>query len=104
MHGTYSKGITQFELQRKSGEEEFILTVEGDEKRQEISIGFSKPCYGIYEIEEEQYAIGVFGAWCNNEDELLVLKVTICFIETSHTRVLYFYFADEIQQGEFFSD
>lgn len=104
MHGTYSKGITQFELQRKSGEEEFILTVEEDEKRQEISIGFSKPCYGIYEIEEEQYAIGVFGAWCNNEDELLVLKVTICFIETSHTRVLYFYFADEIQQGDFFSD
>lgn len=105
MHGTYSKGITQFELQRKSGEEkEFILIVEEDEKRQEIGIGFSKPCYGIYEIEEEQYAIGVFGTWCNNEDELLVLKVTICFIETSHTRVLYFYFADEIQQGDFFSD
>lgn len=105
MHGTYSKGITQFELQRRNGEEkEIILIVEEDEKRQEICIGFSKPCYGIYEIEEEQYVIGVFGTWCNNEDELLVLKVTICFIETSHTRVLYFYFSDEIQRGEFFSD
>ena len=30
--------------------------------------------------------------------------MTICFIETSHTRVLYFYFSDEIQQGNFFSD
>lgn len=105
MHGTYSKGITQFELQRRNGEEkEIILIVEEDQKRQEICIGFSKPCYGIYEIEEEQYEIGVFGTWCNNEDELLVLKVTICFIETSHTRVLYFYFSDEIQQGDFFSD
>ena len=49
----------------------------------------------MYQLKEAPYLIGVIGKWCRNEEQVLVLKITICFVETSHTRILYLYFEKE---------
>lgn len=99
MHGTYINGISHCSLRMtassKKGEQqiEFVFQEGGMEKV--LLVGMETPGYTVYEIEGMVYKVGVLGKWCWNEDDILVLKVTICFVETSHTRVLYLYFKDD---------
>ena len=80
---------------RKAGTRaaEILKSIEETEKI--LKIGIQYPIYSTYEIEGMLYKIGVIGKWCWNEEDILVLKVTICFVETSHTRIVYLYFEDK---------
>lgn len=95
MHGTYEKGIESLSIKYNGNgrEEELLLELQIDDMEQkEIKIGIKKPLYDSYKIEGDCYKIGVLGEWCRNEDNRLVLKITVCFVETSHTRMIYIYF------------
>lgn len=94
MYGTYGAGIRKFRIRQiKNDGLEFMICEEN--QIQKIFVGMKEPMYGIYCIGKEEYSIGAYGTWCMNEDDILVLKINICFIETSHTRVLYLYFNND---------
>lgn len=93
MYGTYGAGIRKLRIGQIKNDE-LELAVCEDKQIQKIIVGMKKTIYGKYCIGKEEYSIGCFGTWCTNEDDILVLKVVICFVETSHTRVLYFYCED----------
>lgn len=99
MHGTYSSGISYFYLRMKQDlnkeQEQIEFIFQEGETEKILKIGIQYPIYSTYEIEGMLYKIGVIGKWCWNEEDILVLKVTICFVETSHTRMVYLYFEDE---------
>ena len=96
IHGMYAKGIRSLVLKEEiEGNRQLYLQIKEGKQIKKIQIGFEKPAYGMYQLKEAPYLIGVIGKWCRNEEQVLVLKITICFVETSHTRILYLYFEKE---------
>ena len=96
MHQTYTEGIKTIALREGEDtqyqEKQLELIVQEGEVEKKILVGIGQALYGTYEIAKQMYKIGTIGEWHKNEDDILVLKITICFIETSHTRILYLYF------------
>lgn len=96
IHGLYAAGIHKIQLLLEPKDREIIwLVVEEGNRENRIPVKAEGIAYGIYQLEGESYIVGTIGHWCRNEDDILVLKITICFIETSHTRVLYIYFQED---------
>ncbi len=72
-----------------------VIRFEGNGKTVRVPISFTdKPVYFDFEDFEGRgsYLVGVNGSLTADEDDLPVLKVTMCFVETSCTKTLKFIF------------
>lgn len=95
LHNNYSKGLSEIGFFIEDNEF-FILIKEGNNEYL-IPIGFENTKYKELNINEEFYIVGCDGEFTTDEEETLVLKLRISFIETSNTRFLKkFFYKDEI--------
>ncbi|MDE7278899.1 MAG: serine hydrolase, partial [Oscillospiraceae bacterium] len=70
-----------------------VIRFEGDGKTVRIPVSFSdKPAYFDFEDSGGIYLAGVNGSFTVDEDDIPVLKVAVCFVETSCTKALKFIF------------
>lgn len=75
-----------------------VIRFEGDGKTVRVPVSFSdKPAYFDLEDSGGSYLTGVNGSFTVDEDDVPVLKATLCFVETSCTKSLKFVFgADSV--------
>lgn len=59
-----------------------------------FAIGFDLPAYTVLDFGQERHCVGVTGAFSQNEDDVPVLKVRISFLESSHARLIKFFFEE----------
>lgn len=90
MHNNYSIGIqnVQFYLQ----EEQFFIAFTEGEQIIELAVGFQHPIENIFTQNDEVYRTAVSGIFTHNEDNHLVLKLEIAFVETSNCRIIKCFF------------
>lgn len=70
-----------------------VIRFEGDGRTARVPVSFSdKPVYFDFEDRGGSYLVGVNGSLTADEDDFPVLKVTLCFVETSCTKMLKFIF------------
>ncbi len=76
----------------------FAIRIESGGNRVHVPVSFTeKPEYFDLEIGGDSFKVGVNGSLTVDEDGLPVLKITMCFVETSCTKILKFIFDyDEI--------
>lgn len=88
LHNNYGKGIKEIAFMKKGtelflhileGEKEFSFPVRADEK------GYKNT---VLDFSGEIYQAAVKGNFTRDEEDRIVLKLTICFLETSNTRLL----------------
>lgn len=91
----YTKGVTRvgffirearFYVELEEGTDSFILEA-----------GFGQAKDQLIDWEGERCLISVLGCCTENEDGIKVLKLTVSFLETPNTRVIKFFFPDDIQ-------
>lgn len=108
MHNNYAPGISQLGLDFRKEESVLRLTVVCGEETQELLVGmpgrgqdpfrFGTSVENQCVFREESYAVGISGAYDWAEDGGLVVKLQLCFLETSNTRYIRLHFTgDEIE-------
>ncbi len=90
MQNNFSKGITRFQFQHVA--DGLQLYLEEHEMVFEIPIGFKRPKYTVMNVHGEKYQISAWGRISKTEDDIPVLDLQICFLETTNCRTLRFYF------------
>ncbi len=60
-----------------------------------FAIGFDMPAYTVLDFGQERHCVGVTGAFSQNEDNVPVLKVRLSFLESSHARLIKFFFEED---------
>ena len=97
----HTKGLSEIGFSLESGRL-FVSAVESGERKR-FEVGFSKPAYTVLEYGGEPYTVGVTGRLCKNEDDILVLKLRLSFVETANTRFIKFRFiSKESIEAEFY--
>ena len=96
-HNNFTDGIEKLGFISERGKH-FLILQEGEDLL-EIEIGFDKAASGQICIHREPYLISTKGAFAQNEDGQLVLKLDIAFLEEAVRRRLKIIFKslDEIQ-------
>ena len=87
-HNNYGKGIKEISFSGE-GKEVTIRIVEG-EKEVFLPMGCDERSYKntVLDFSGEVYQVAVKGSFRFDEEDRLVLKLMICFLETSNTRLL----------------
>lgn len=93
-HNNYSKGIKKISFFQKGTQ--FVMELFEGEERYAIPIGFTSPLYHDISINEEVYTIGTVGEFTRDEDENMVLKAEIFFIETTSSRRVKLFFQNDM--------
>lgn len=92
-HNNYAEGIKRMELQVKH--RKLYLTVEEGADRNEVRIGLNGAEQSELTVHQENYLISASGEVRRDEDDILVLKVCITFLEEAVERSLKLFFQDE---------
>ncbi len=91
MDGISEQGISQVSFAVKSGR--FILRIEESGTSVYIPVSFTKePAYFDLELGGSSFHVGSVGSFISDEDGFPVLKIMLCFVETSYTKILKFIF------------
>jgi len=93
LQNNYSSAINRISFSLDKGV--FYVTIEEEDARHILPVGFSKPEYTTLDMHGEPYITGIHGYFSTDEDENLVLRVRISFIETSSSRFLKFVFSGD---------
>lgn len=97
----HTKGLSSVSFSLERGRFYIDAVESGEQKRFEV--GFFKPAYTVVEYGGEKYMVGVTGRLCKNEDDVLVLKVRLSFVETANSRFIKFRFvSDDKIEAEFY--
>lgn len=91
-HNNYAKGIHQIHFQVE--ENTFFMDMVEGQEQYRIPIGFYQPNYTSISVNGEIYEIGSIGTFTKDEEEDLVLKIDIFFIETSNMRRIKCFFLE----------
>lgn len=86
----YTRGIKRVAFDAPKGR--LCLTLEENDESHSFPVGLGKAEYTTLTIHDEPYLVGVSGLFTVNEDDVLVLKVDVAFIETPNIRTIKFYF------------
>lgn len=86
----FSQGITRFQFAKKKGK--LVLRLKEHEMQWEIPIGFKNPNFITLDYHGEHYKMSSWGVLKRTEDDVLVLKLQFCFLETTNCRNMKFYF------------
>ncbi len=90
--GNFASGIQRIGFLVHNGC--FKLEIQEDQLANRISIGFGAPLYSIVELRGEQFLVGTTGDFTTDEDDHLVLKLQICFVESACTRLIKCFFLE----------
>lgn len=96
MNGNYAKGIEQvkFELQH----DRVILHWQEKGNHLIIPVGLYEPIKTTLKIGTESFIVSSFTTLATDEDDNFVLKMNICFLETSSVREIKCFFLDETNE------
>lgn len=95
LHNNYSKGIEKISF--AINESKFYIIIKEGEEIYSLEVGFNEAIYNEITINKEPYIIACLGKFTTDEDDTLVLKLAMPFIETSNTRFLkVFFYKDKI--------
>ena len=89
----YSSGLCAIAFHEQEGELWCDFTER--EHTHSFAIGFDLPAYTVLDFGQERHCIGVTGAFSQNEDNIPVLKVRVSFLESSHARLIKFFFEED---------
>lgn len=91
IHNNYSPGIknVSFYLRKQC----FFAKFTEGEQDIELAVGFRRPMENIFTQNGEVYRTAVLGQFTYDEDNCLVLKLEIAFIETSNCRTIKCFFS-----------
>ncbi|SFR80406.1 serine hydrolase domain-containing protein [Anaeromicropila populeti] len=90
LQNNFARGLKEISFLNKKFQKYMILTEQG--RVLEIPIDFKKYCYCQIEMNGEIYEAATACRFVKNEDDVLVLKVMVSFLETSNSRVFKFFF------------
>ena len=93
MQNNFSQGITRFQFVKKKGR--IVLRLKEHEMKWEIPIGFKQPNYLTLDYHGEHYKISSWGVLKYTEEDIPVLKLQFCFLETTNCRNMKFYFYND---------
>lgn len=92
MNGNFESGINSADFFVKGGK--IIMKISCDDETHDIPLDFSdRPSYTNFEKRGDIFRVGIFSALTLDEDEIPVLKITMCFTETSCTKIFKFIFS-----------
>ena len=95
MNGNFENGIDSAAFFVRNGV--LIMRISADGEHWDIPLSFSEaPAYFDFERRGDVFRAGVTAVMTLDEDEIPVLRVTICFTETSCTKIFKFIFGDEV--------
>lgn len=96
MNGNFESGIRSAAFFIK--DEELIMRISDSEEFHDIPLSFSEsPSYTYFKKRGDIFRVGNYAALTLDEDEIPVLKITLCFTETSCVKILKFIFGtDEV--------
>lgn len=100
MHNNFSEGIKNIYF---SYNENKILEMTVNEMQIEntIPINFKKITYCDAALNDEIYKLGIISDKFVNDEDLFCIKLKLCFVETSNTRIIKFTFEKENVKIEF---
>lgn len=91
MNGNFESGINSAVFFIRN--EILIMRISSDEEIHDIPLSFSDiPAYGEYEKRGDIFHVGISAALTLDEDDIPVLKITMCFTETSCAKIFKFIF------------
>ena len=90
IQGNFARGMESIGFILR--ENAFCIQLQEGEEQFTIPIGFSEYLNAGIQINGESYEIASKGYFATDEDDNLVLKITICFTELASTRFLKVYF------------
>ncbi len=90
MNDWYSKGIQNIGFEAGENTLTLFWTENGTVLR--IPVGFEQPAECEIELGASRYRLATSGIFTQDEDENPVLKLTVCLLESSSTRILKFFF------------
>lgn len=93
IQNNFSQGMTLFQFAKKKGR--IVLRLKEHEMQWEIPIGFKQPYYLTLDFHGEHYKISSWGVLKYTEDDVPVLKLQFCFLETTNCRNMKFYFYED---------
>ena len=93
IHNNYTKGLKSLSFSMENNI--FILTVTEADETHRIPVGFDVPETADLSFHSEPHRVGTTGTFTTDEDDNLVLKLRISFLEISNTRVLKIFFYDD---------
>ncbi len=89
----YGSGLCAVGFHEQEGELWCDFTEQ--EHTHSFAIGFDLPAYTVLNFGQERHCVGVTGAFSQNEDNVPVLKVRLSFLESSHSRLIKFFFEED---------
>ncbi|MHB1454724.1 MAG: serine hydrolase domain-containing protein [Saccharofermentanales bacterium] len=93
VQNNYTRGFRSLGFNAESGN--LVLTVTEADEIYRFAVGFDKPAYTDLSFHGEPYRVGVTGVFTTDEDDRLVLKVRISFLEIANARLIKIFFADD---------
>jgi hypothetical protein len=99
LQNNFSRGIKAFAFSVQKNV--FTLTVEENDAKYNVPIGFSEAKYTTLDIHGEPYILGTQGVFRKNEDGNTVLKLKLSFLEISNSRDLKLTFDGDSLKAEF---
>ncbi len=93
MEDSYTKGVSRAAFEQSGDALTLVWTEGGVEYR--IPIGFDAARECSLNIGGNVWAVGALGRFTTDEDDQIVLKLSLCYLESSSTRLLKFIFSDD---------
>ena len=94
MNKNFEHGVERISFSVKS--KSFVMRTDGGGSATFIPVSFTdEPVYFDLERGGEIFHVGVTGRFTSDEDDLPVLKVILCFVETSCSKILKFIFSTD---------
>lgn len=93
MQNCYGSGLCAVGFHEQEGELWCDFTEQAH--THSFAIGFDLPAYTVLDFGQERHCVGVTGAFSQNEDNVPVLKVRLSFLESSHARLIKFFFEED---------
>lgn len=93
MYNNYSNGVTDISF--LYDEEDFAIEFNETHTRNVVKIGFKEPIYQEFILNGYVFRIGVLGKYTTDEDQTVVLKIKIAFVETANTKIIKIFFLDD---------
>lgn len=93
INNNYSKGLSSISF--KIEDDKFYLLFAEKDDIHVVPIGFDLPERATVDINGDPYEIATIGSFAHDEDDNLVIKINIAFMETPCTRKIRIYFRKE---------
>ena len=94
MNGNFEQGINSAAFSVRDGV--LIMRIAEDDENYDVPLSFSgTPAYFDLEKRGDIFHVGTFAVLTLDEDEIPVLRVTMCFTETSCTKIFKFIFGSD---------